>query len=118
MMFQRLTLNANFVCCASRNERSLCKMYQILKLAALIHFHIGALSCWNHPFEVARIQMQSAASAGEKEHSMIHVLRTIAKEEGIAGWFKGVIPRLGLGIWQTLFMVTGAKLVKQALENK
>lgn len=31
--------------------------------------------------------------------------------------FKGLVPRVLLGIWQTLFMVTGAKLVQEALEN-
>jgi len=37
------------------------------------------------------------------------------KEQGIGGLFKGIVPRVCLGIWQTLFMVTGAKLVKDAL---
>ncbi|KAF1334842.1 hypothetical protein FI667_g1580, partial [Globisporangium splendens] len=78
----------------------------------------GALACWNHPFEVARIQMQSAADRGEPKQNMIQVFRTVIKEQGYPGLFKGIIPRLGLGIWQTLFMVTGAKLVRQALEDK
>lgn len=78
----------------------------------------GALACWNHPFEVARIQMQSAADRGEPKQNMMQVFRTVIKEQGPGGLFKGIIPRLGLGIWQTLFMVTGAKLVRQALEDK
>lgn len=78
----------------------------------------GALACWNHPFEVARIQMQSAADRGEPKQNMVQVFRTVVKEQGYGGLFKGIIPRLGLGIWQTLFMVTGAKLVRQALEEK
>ncbi|RHZ21483.1 hypothetical protein DYB37_000127 [Aphanomyces astaci] len=77
----------------------------------------GALACWNHPFEVARIQMQTAAERGEPKQSMIQVFKTVSKENGIGGLFKGIIPRIGLGIWQTLFMVTGAKLVKQALDG-
>lgn len=77
----------------------------------------GALACWNHPFEVARIQMQSAADRGEPKQSMVQVFRSVVKEQGYGGLFKGIIPRLGLGIWQTLFMVTGAKLVRQALED-
>nr|CCA15079.1 Mitochondrial Carrier (MC) Family putative [Albugo laibachii Nc14] len=77
----------------------------------------GALACWNHPFEVARIQMQSAADRGEPQQNMMQVFRTVIKEQGYPGLFKGIIPRLGLGIWQTLFMVTGAKLVKQALSK-
>lgn len=43
------------------------------------------------------------------------VIGGIVKTEGAGGLFKGIIPRIGLGIWQTLFMVTGAKLLKQYL---
>lgn len=67
--------------------------------------------------EVARIEMQAAASAGEASRTMVQVMQSIVKTEGMPGLFKGVIPRVFLGIWQTLFMVTGAKLVKNALEG-
>jgi hypothetical protein len=77
----------------------------------------GALSTWNQPFEVARIQQQAAASAGEPPRSMLQTFSMITKEQGIGGLFKGVIPRIGLGVWQTLFMVTGAKLIKQYMED-
>lgn len=70
-------------------------------------FGVGTLACWNHPFEVARIEMQAAASAGEKSRSMMEVFRMIVKTDGVKGLFQGLIPRVGLGIWQTLFMVTG-----------
>jgi hypothetical protein len=30
---------------------------------------------------------------------------------------QGIVPRIGLGIWQTLFMVTGVKLVKDTLKE-
>ncbi|KEP60783.1 UNVERIFIED_CONTAM: MC family transporter, putative [Hammondia hammondi] len=75
----------------------------------------GTLATWNQPFEVARIQMQSAANEGKPKQSLFMVFRTIAAEEGVRGLFKGVVPRIGLGIWQTLFMVTGAKLLKESL---
>ena len=75
----------------------------------------GTLSCWNHPFEMARIEAQARAEAGQTALSMPQVFRLVLKEQGVAGLFAGVIPRIGLGIWQTLFMVTGAKLVKQEL---
>jgi hypothetical protein len=29
------------------------------------------------------------------------------------GHTQGIIPRIGLGIWQTLFMVTGVKVIKE-----
>lgn len=77
----------------------------------------GALSTWNQPFEVARIQQQAAAAAGEPSKNMIQTFGVIVKEQGVAGLFKGVIPRIGLGVWQTLFMVTGAKLLKEHLAS-
>lgn len=73
----------------------------------------GALSCWNQPFEVARIQMQAAASAGEQSRSMVQTFGLIVKEQGPQGLFAGIVPRVGLGVWQTLFMVTGAKIIKE-----
>jgi len=75
----------------------------------------GMLACWNHPFEVARIEMQARAVAGETKKSMVQVLKDVHKEHGVHGLFQGVIPRIGLGIWQTLFMVTGAQLVRDYL---
>jgi hypothetical protein len=74
----------------------------------------GAFSTWNQPFEVARIQMQAAAAAGEKElPGMAKVMVNIVKDQGPLGLFKGIVPRIGLGVWQTLFMVTGAKVLKE-----
>lgn len=73
----------------------------------------GALSCWNQPFEVARIQMQAAASAGEASKSMMETFSFIVKEQGVGGLFAGIVPRVGLGVWQTLFMVSGAKIIKE-----
>eukprot|EP01079_Euglenida_sp_SAG-EU17-18_P001682 gene1682-2878_t len=75
----------------------------------------GLLSCWNHPFEVCRIEMQARAVAGESKLSMLGVMKQVNGEYGPAGLFKGIIPRACLGIWQTLFMVTGAKLVRERL---
>lgn len=66
----------------------------------------GALSSWNHPFEVARIEMQARANSGQPALSMIGVFRLVLKENGPLGLFQGVIPRIGLNIWQTLFMVS------------
>lgn len=67
--------------------------------------------------EVARIEMQAAANAGEASRSMLKVMSGIVTTEGPAGLFKGVVPRILLGIWQTLFMVTGAKLLKGFLAD-
>ena len=73
----------------------------------------GVLSSWNHPFEVARIEAQSRAAAGEQKLGMLAILKQVHHEHGVAGLFKGVIPRIGLGVWQTLFMVTGANLIRE-----
>mmetsp|Transcript_8053 Transcript_8053/g.19439 ORF Transcript_8053/g.19439 Transcript_8053/m.19439 type:complete len:281 (+) Transcript_8053:501-1343(+) len=75
----------------------------------------GSLSCWNQPFEVARIQAQAAANAGEPSISMGATMGKIVRENGVGGLFQGIVPRIGLGIWQTLFMVTGAKMIKDMM---
>jgi hypothetical protein len=73
----------------------------------------GAISCWNQPFEVARIQMQAAAAAGEPKCSMVETMKLVVKEQGPMGLYAGIVPRVCLGVWQTLFMVTGAKIIKE-----
>jgi len=75
----------------------------------------GATATWNQPFEVARITMQAAANEGKPALGMGTTMANIVKESGVGGLFTGIVPRIGLGIWQTLFMVTGAKLVKEHL---
>jgi hypothetical protein len=60
--------------------------------------------------------MQASAAAGEKvKRGMVTVMKDIIKEQGVAGLFKGVVPRIGLSVWQTLFMVTGARMIKDTL---
>uniref|UniRef100_A0A7S1J7M5 Mitochondrial carrier protein n=2 Tax=Eutreptiella gymnastica TaxID=73025 RepID=A0A7S1J7M5_9EUGL len=78
----------------------------------------GIMACWNHPFEVARIEMQASAAAGEAKVNMVTTLRNIHSTNGTQGLFQGVIPRVGLGIWQTLFMVIAPKLIANYMEKK
>ena len=75
----------------------------------------GFLACWNHPFEVARVEAQARAAAGEPKIGMVDIFRRVMAEHGVAGLFKGVVPRVGLGIWQTTFMVTGANIIREHL---
>mmetsp|Transcript_19292 Transcript_19292/g.65366 ORF Transcript_19292/g.65366 Transcript_19292/m.65366 type:complete len:284 (+) Transcript_19292:169-1020(+) len=75
----------------------------------------GTLATCNQPFEVARIEAQSAAVAGEPSRGLVGTMQLIVRQNGVAGLFKGLIPRIGLGIWQTLIMVTGSKIVKAKL---
>jgi hypothetical protein len=67
----------------------------------------GTLACWNHPFEVARIEAQARAAAGQPALSMPGVMKLVVAESGFTGLFTGLVPRVLLGIWQTLFMVSG-----------
>ncbi|KAF8609211.1 mitochondrial carrier [Ceratobasidium sp. AG-I] len=78
----------------------------------------GALGTWNQPIEVVRVEMQSMsknAVASANRPAKLTVLNTLAfiyKENGIKGLYRGVTPRIGLGIWQTVCMVSFADYVK------
>lgn len=37
---------------------------------------------------------------------MLQIMRSVHGEYGMPGLFKGVVPRLMLGIWQAIFMVS------------
>ncbi|KAF8761176.1 Mitochondrial carrier, partial [Rhizoctonia solani] len=78
----------------------------------------GALGTWNQPIEVVRVEMQSMskdAVASANRPAKLTVFNTLAfiyKENGIKGLYRGVTPRIGLGIWQTVCMVSFADYVK------
>jgi len=73
----------------------------------------GTMATCNQPFEVSRIAMQSAAFEGKAKLSLPATLGMIVKEQGPAGLFAGIVPRICLGIWQTIFMVTVPKILKE-----
>ena len=77
----------------------------------------GVLSCWNHPVEVARIEMQARALNGEAQMSMTTVLRAVYAEHGMRGLFQGLLPRVGTNVWLSLFMLSGANIVRQLREG-
>ncbi|CAD2105122.1 mitochondrial carrier protein, putative [Plasmodium vinckei brucechwatti] len=70
----------------------------------------GSLSVWNNPFDVIRVYMQNNANKNINL-SFTQSLINLYKEGGILYLYKGVIPRCFLCIWQTLFMVTGIKIL-------
>ncbi|KIM47873.1 hypothetical protein M413DRAFT_439552 [Hebeloma cylindrosporum] len=77
----------------------------------------GALATWNQPIEVIRVEMQSMAksTANANRPAKLTILNTLGfiyKENGIKGLYRGVTPRIGLGIWQTICMVSLADYVK------
>lgn len=62
-------------------------------------------------------KMQSMAKATANANrpeklTMLNTLNFIYKENGIKGLYRGVTPRIGLGIWQTICMVSFADYVK------
>ncbi|KAJ8659660.1 hypothetical protein O0I10_004639 [Lichtheimia ornata] len=75
----------------------------------------GALSCWNQPIEVIRVEMQSQIKVpGRPEKlSIVTAAKWIYKSSGFSGFYKGVVPRIGLGMWQTVCMVTLGDVLRE-----
>ncbi|ETS79656.1 hypothetical protein PFICI_09509 [Pestalotiopsis fici W106-1] len=75
----------------------------------------GALSCWNQPFEVVRVEMQSLKrdpSVGQAP-TMATTAKHIFQSSGISGFFRGVVPRIGVAAWATICMVGLGDTVKE-----
>lgn len=60
----------------------------------------GSLSAWNQPFEVARVEMQSRVDDPNrpKNLNVFTTLKYVYKTHGFKGLYKGVTPRIGLGV--------------------
>jgi len=84
----------------------------------------GALATWNQPIEVVRIEMQSMVKdAGKNPNrpaklTVLNTLGFIYKENGLKGLYRGVTPRIGLGVWQTICMVSLTDYVKIWVKGK
>ncbi|KAH0838199.1 mitochondrial carrier [Lanmaoa asiatica] len=100
----------------------------------------GALATWNQPIEVVRVEVSSlynvyfcveltrykmqsmaktTANANRPEKlTILNTLRFIYKENGIKGLYRGVTPRIALGIWQTICMVSFADYVKAWMKGR
>lgn len=76
----------------------------------------GALATWNQPIEVVRVEMQSMVKDKSANRpakpGVINTLAYVYRENGMKGLYRGVTPRIGLGIWQTVCMVSFADYVK------
>ena len=74
------------------------------------------MATWNQPIEVVRVEMQSMSKDISKNRpaklTVFNTLGFIYKENGMKGLYRGVTPRIGLGIWQTVCMVSFADYVK------
>lgn len=67
----------------------------------------GGLSAWNQPIEVIRVEMQSKKEDPNRPKNLTvgKTLKYIYETNGMKGLYRGVTPRIGLGIWQTVCMV-------------
>lgn len=67
----------------------------------------GGLSAWNQPIEVIRVEMQSKTDDPNRPKNLTvgKTFKYIYDSNGIRGLYRGVAPRVGLGIWQTVCMV-------------
>ncbi|CAG8417629.1 unnamed protein product [Penicillium salamii] len=79
----------------------------------------GGLSAWNQPIEVVRVEMQSMKADKNRpaNPTMLSTVKYIYAENGLRGLYRGVTPRIGLGIWQTVCMVAFGDMAKEAVEK-
>ncbi|KAJ9641933.1 Mitochondrial DNA replication protein yhm2 [Coniosporium tulheliwenetii] len=79
----------------------------------------GGLSAWNQPIEVVRVEMQSKTVDPNRPKNLTvgKAFRYIYQNNGIKGLYRGVTPRIGLGVWQTVCMVALGDVAKDAVEK-
>lgn len=79
----------------------------------------GGLSAWNQPIEVIRVEMQSKKDDPNrpKKMTVANTFNYIYKSSGIRGLYRGVVPRIGLGVWQTICMVALGDVAKAWIEQ-
>jgi hypothetical protein len=77
----------------------------------------GGLSAWNQPIEVIRVEMQSKTEDPNrpKNLTVAKTLKYIYQSNGLKGLYRGVTPRIGLGVWQTVCMVGLGDIAKEAV---
>lgn len=79
----------------------------------------GGLSAWNQPIEVVRVEMQSKTEDPNRPKKMTvgNTFAYIYKNNGLKGLYRGVAPRIGLGVWQTVCMVALGDIAKEMVEK-
>ncbi|CCH60581.1 hypothetical protein TBLA_0D00730 [Henningerozyma blattae CBS 6284] len=79
----------------------------------------GGLSAWNQPIEVIRVEMQSKTNDPNRPQNLtvMKTLKYVYNTNGIKGLYRGVTPRIGLGVWQTVFMVGFGDMAKEKIAN-
>lgn len=80
----------------------------------------GALGCWNQPIEVIRVEMQSQTKNPNRPANL-NIWTTgkyIFEQNGLKGFYRGVTPRICLGVYQTVCMVFGGDQIKERFAKK
>lgn len=79
----------------------------------------GGLSAWNQPIEVIRVEMQSKTEDPNrpKKLGVVSAAKYVYKSNGLKGLYRGVTPRIGLGVWQTVCMVSLGDIAKEWVEK-
>ncbi|EEQ37460.1 putative citrate/oxoglutarate carrier protein [Clavispora lusitaniae] len=93
------------------------KLNAVEKIAASVVG--GGLSAWNQPIEVIRVEMQSKTNDPNRPKNLgvLSTAKYIYSNNGIKGLYRGVAPRIGLGVWQTVFMVAFGDIFKKMLNT-
>ncbi|KAL4963036.1 mitochondrial carrier domain-containing protein [Aspergillus stella-maris] len=80
----------------------------------------GALSCWNQPFEVLRVEMQSMTKDPTRpaKPTIVSTFKHILANSGVKGLFRGVAPRIGVATWATICMVGFGDTIKALVAPK
>ncbi|KAJ5224654.1 mitochondrial DNA replication protein [Penicillium citrinum] len=80
----------------------------------------STLSCWNQPFEVLRVEMQSIKNDPTRPENptMISTFTHIFAASGVKGVFRGVVPRIGVATWATVCVVGFGDTVKEMVARK
>ncbi|GKT51792.1 citrate/oxoglutarate carrier protein [Colletotrichum spaethianum] len=79
----------------------------------------GGLSAWNQPIEVIRVEMQSKKEDPNRPKKMTvgNTFKYIYHTNGLKGLYRGVTPRIGLSMWQTVCMVAMGDMAKTYIEK-
>jgi len=78
----------------------------------------GGLSAWNQPIEVVRVEMQSKTVDPNRPTNLTvgGAFKYIYGQNGMKGLYRGVMPRIGLSVWQTVCMVALGDIAKEYIE--
>ncbi|ODV91816.1 hypothetical protein CANCADRAFT_398 [Tortispora caseinolytica NRRL Y-17796] len=79
----------------------------------------GGLSAWNQPIEVIRVEMQSKTEDPNRPKNMgvVGAAKYIYSQNGLKGLYRGVTPRICLGVWQTVCMIGLGDMARSAVER-